>query len=80
MVRSRRWVAIARATLLTRALDGKGEATAMIETPFYVEMKVQPSFCLAAGVEQQRLFLGELTSVAESQPMTFNAYSNGATS
>lgn len=66
----------ARATLLTRALDAEGDATATIETPFYVEIEVQPSFRLAAGVEQQRLFLGELTPGAESQPMTFNAYSN----
>lgn len=66
----------ARATLLTRALDREGEATQTVETPFYVEIEVQPSFRLAAGVEQRRLFLGELTAGAESQPMTFNAYSN----
>ena len=66
----------ARATLLTRALDADGEATATVETPFYVEIEVQPSFRLAAGVEQQRLFLGELTAGAESQPIIFSAYSN----
>lgn len=65
----------ARATLLTRAIDSEGAATDVVETPFYVEIEVQPSFRLAAGVEQ-RLFLGELTPGADSQPMTFNAYSN----
>ncbi|MGO4410355.1 MULTISPECIES: hypothetical protein [unclassified Brevundimonas] len=65
----------ARATLLTRAIDTEGTATQVVETPFYVEIEVQPSFRLAAGVEQ-RLFLGELTAEATSQPMTFNAYSN----
>lgn len=65
----------ARATLLARALDAEGTQTNVVETPFYVEIEVQPSFRLAAGVEQ-RLFLGELTAGAESQPMTFNAYSN----
>ncbi|WEK56890.1 MAG: hypothetical protein P0Y52_10065 [Candidatus Brevundimonas phytovorans] len=65
----------ARATLLTRAIDAEGAATDVVETPFYVEIEVQPSFRLAAGVEQ-RLFLGELTPGADSQPMTFNAYSN----
>lgn len=65
----------ARATLLTRAVDTEGVATQVVETPFYVEIEVQPSFRLAAGVEQ-RLFLGELKAGADSQPMTFNAYSN----
>lgn len=65
----------ARATLLTRAVDAEGAASKVVETPFYVEIEVQPSFRLAAGVEQ-RLFLGELTPGADSQPMMFNAYSN----
>lgn len=65
----------ARATLLTRVLDSEGEATATVETPFYIEIDVQPSFRLAAGVERE-LFLGELTPGAESQPMTFSTYSN----
>jgi len=65
----------ARARLLTQILDAEGEASAVIETPFFIEVVVQPSFRLAAGVERQ-LFLGELREGAESAPVRFNAFAN----
>lgn len=66
----------ARASLVARALDEDGVPGQSITTPFFVEIDVQPSFRIAAGLERQRLWLGELTEGKRSQPLTFLAFSN----
>ncbi|MFJ6025711.1 hypothetical protein ACIQC9_14050 [Brevundimonas sp. NPDC092305] len=65
----------AEATLFARVIDGDGRAGQPVETRFYVDVDVQPSFRLAAGVDR-RLFLGELAEGVQSDPVNFNAFSN----
>lgn len=65
----------AEAVLLTRVIDGDGRAGEPVQTRFHIDVDVQASFRLAAGVDR-RLFLGELVEGAQSEPVTFNAFSN----
>lgn len=66
----------ARANLVARVLDESGTPGPEVTTPFFVEVDVQASFRLAAGVERARLWLGELTEGGRSEPLTFLAFSN----
>lgn len=66
----------ARANLIGRVLDEDGTPGPEVTTPFFVEVDVQASFRLAAGVERARLWLGELTEGGRSEPMSFLAFSN----
>jgi hypothetical protein len=65
----------AEASLIARVIDGDGRAGQPVQTRFYVDVDVQPSFRLAAGVDR-RLFLGELAEGVQSDPVNFNAFSN----
>lgn len=66
----------ARANLVARAIGEDGEPGDAVSAAFFIEIDVQASFRLAAGVERPRLWLGELTEGEASQPLTFLAFSN----
>lgn len=65
----------ARATVVAR-VEGQDPATQVQSEPFLIDIDVQPSFRIAAGVERARLWLGELTEGRRSDPLTFLAFSN----